>query len=346
MKRVGIVGHFGNGQSLLNGQTIKTKIVASELKRVLGNDNVWTIDTHGGVKSLFKIPLLLIFALIRCKNVVILPAQNGLRIIAPLLFMLNLFFQRKIHYIVIGGWMPNLILNRSFLTHCLKRFDHIYVETSIMKKTLDERGFSNVIIMQNCKPLDIISKHDIKNIDSDEFRLCIFSRIMKQKGLEHAVAAIKTLNERFGKYSCSLDIYGQIEFSETEWFNKLQKTFPDNVCYKGVVPFDKSVDVLKNYSALLFPTLFFTEGIPGTIIDAYAAGLPVISSKWASFSDIVNEEKTGYGYEFGSFEQLCSLLEKLMFSKNKINEMRENCIIEANKFLPMNAMNIFISKLR
>jgi hypothetical protein len=58
--------------------------------------------------------------------------------------------------------------------------------------------------------------------------------------------------------------------------------------------------VLKDYFALLFPTHFYTEGIPGTVIDAYAAGIPVISAKWESYSDVIDEGVTGIGYKDGA----------------------------------------------
>ena len=53
--KVCVCGHFGFGQNLLNGQTIKTKIVAEELERVFGEQNVIKIDTAGGITSLLKI---------------------------------------------------------------------------------------------------------------------------------------------------------------------------------------------------------------------------------------------------------------------------------------------------
>ena len=242
--------------------------------------------------------------------------------------------------------MPNLISNKPFLTHCLKRFGQLYVETSIVKKTLEDRKISNVSVMRNCKPLEILPESELENQCSKEFRLCIFSRVMKQKGIEQAVTAITKMNEKFGHESCSLDIYGQVEEAEKEWFKTLQESFPSNVAYKGVVPFNESVKVLKDYSALLFPTLFFTEGVPGTIIDAYAAGLPVISSRWASFTDVVEEGKTGFGYEFGSLEHLCGLLEELIASPEKVYNLRRNCTVKAMQFLPENAMKQFIDGMR
>ena len=63
-----------------------------------------------------------------------------------------------------------------------------------------------------------------------------------------------------------------------------------------------SVDVLKSYFFLLFPTKCPGEGIPGTIIDAYAAGLPVVSSLYPNFAEIIDEGVTGLGYEFDNVD--------------------------------------------
>ena len=48
MKKVGIVGHFGFGHDLLNGQTIKVKILFQEFQKQLGAENTMAVDTHGG----------------------------------------------------------------------------------------------------------------------------------------------------------------------------------------------------------------------------------------------------------------------------------------------------------
>jgi glycosyltransferase involved in cell wall biosynthesis len=106
---------------------------------------------------------------------------------------------------------------------------------------------------------------------------------MKKKGIEDAVDAVRFVNRRYGKTAFSLDIYGPVDPEENEWFENLKQNFPSEIRYCGCVDANKSVDVVKDYFALLFPTRFFTEGIPGTIIDAYAAGVPVISAKWESF---------------------------------------------------------------
>ena len=47
VKKICVVGHFAFGKTMLNGQTVKTKILSDELDRIYGSENVGKIDTHG-----------------------------------------------------------------------------------------------------------------------------------------------------------------------------------------------------------------------------------------------------------------------------------------------------------
>ena len=344
-KRVCIIGHFGFGKNLLNGQTVKSKILAQELTRVLGQEQVQLTDTHGGMKALFKLPFQTFSALRKCDNVVILPAHRGLRIVTPLLQFWNLFFHRRLHYAVIGGWLASYLEGKKSLERQLKKFTGIYAETNTMKKALEARGFRNVSVMPNCKELRPLTMAELPDVAKEPYRLCTFSRVMLEKGIADACEAVKKVNEKLGRTVYALDIYGPVDPGQTQWFAQLQKTFPDCIRYGDCVPFDKSVEVLQNYFALLFPTRYFTEGIPGTIIDAYAAGVPVISTRWESFPDMVDEGVTGYGYEFGSVEALAEQLELAAKEPERILKLKENCLVRSRDYLPENAVAVLLQNM-
>ena len=344
--RACVLGHFGEGTNLLNGQTIKTKIITEELQNQLGQEQVLRMDTHGGWKTLLKAPLQVFHALKNSANVLMFPAHNGLRIYAPLLFLLKRLFKgRKLHHIVIGGWLPEFLQKRKWLSAVLKTFDGIYVETGTMQRALEEQGFKNVLVMPNCKKLQVLREEELVYPAGMPWKLCTFSRVMREKGIEDAVDAVRTVNETLGSTVYTLDIYGQIDAAQAEWFADLQKSFPEYISYKGCVDADKSVEVLKEYFALLFPTHFYTEGIPGTIIDAYAAGIPVISAKWESYSDLVVEGVTGVGYDFGEKEKLAQMLLHAAESPKTFFDMKQNCICQASAYLPKTAIQILINRM-
>ena len=331
--KVSVLGHFGEGENLLNGQTVKTKIVTEELQNQLGNDQVLKIDTHGGWKTLLKAPFQAFNALKKSTNVLIFPAHNGLRVYAPLLAALKpCFKKRKLHYVVIGGWLPQFLTERRSLAKSLRKFDGIYVETNTMQKALEEQGFTNVFVMPNCKKLRILTEKELVYPSGIPYKLCTFSRVMKEKGIETAVNVIKRINEKLGYTAYSLDIYGQVDSAQIGWFDNLKQQFPEYVQYRGCVDADKSVEILQNYFALLFPTHFYTEGIPGTIIDAYAAGIPVISAKWESYSDVVDEGVTGIGYDFDDEDQFENILMMVAMNPDIILSKKKQCLQEAKKF--------------
>ena len=345
LKKIAVIGHFGEGLNLLNGQTVKTKIQTSELEEEIGENEVIKYDTHGRF-AVFKAPFIAFSALKKAKNVLIFPAHNGVRVYVPLLVFFRRFFpKRKLHYSIVGGWLPKLLEKKKGLLKKLKKFDGLYAETETLKQKLNAIGLDNVSVVPNCKKLEILGKDDLIYQSGEPFKLCTFSRVMKEKGIEDAVNAVKEVNEQAGRVVYTLDIYGQVDSGETEWFENLKNSFPEYVKYKGKVGYDKSTEVLKNYFVLLFPTRFYTEGVPGTIIDAYAAGIPVISAKWESFSDIVDDGITGFGYETGDVSGLARQLVAMAEDPETLNKMKPDCLKKSRDFTPQSALKNLIGNL-
>ena len=346
MKTLSVIGHFAYGKVCLDGQTVKTKIITEELQNQLGQEQVVKIDTHGGWKTLLKSQIQVFQALKKSSNIVIFPAHNGLRVYVPMLSFFRRFYKdRKLHYVVIGGWLPQFLSKRKGLAEALKRFDGIYVETNTMKSALEEQGFNNVFVMLNCKKLTVLSESELVYPNGVPYRLCTFSRVMKEKGIEDAINVIKKVNSSLGYIAYSLDIYGQVDTMQAEWFDNLKKCFPKYVRYCGCVDSDKSVEVLKNYFALLFPTHFYTEGIPGTIIDAYAAGIPVISAKWESYSDVVDDDVTGIGYEFDNEKEFADILISVVKNPTILIEKKMACLHEAEKYKSDKAVKVLLKQI-
>lgn len=345
MKKICVIGCFADSLDLLNGQTVKTKIVYKEMTNKFGQNNVIKIDTYGSVKTLVKSPIIVLNALINSQNIIILPAENGLRVIAPLLICFNKFFKRNIYYDVIGGWLPDFLKNRNWLNIYLKQLKCIFVETNSMKGRLSNLGYDNIKVIPNCKDLNILDVKSIKYTISNPIKLCTFSRVMKEKGIEEAVQAVNEINSKYDGVYTELDIYGQIEKSQTEWFENLQTMFPKYIRYKGMVPFTQSTKVLREYDALLFPTYYEGEGFAGTIIDAYAAGVPVIASDWKYNKEIIKKGITGEIIKAHSISELENAIVLISKDVKKWNVMKENCINEAKKYLPANAMKQLINLL-
>lgn len=342
--KISLVGSFGFGKELRDGQTVKTIEYAKLLESVYGAGRINRVDTNGWHRSPLKL-LSHVVEACRCSEIVImLPAQNALRVI-PCVAMLAKRKGVRFFYAVIGGWLPEFLRGKPVLAKILQKMDGIWVETRRMKSALAASGFSNVHVVPNFKDLAIIGKEELAPYDSPVLRLCIFSRVQKQKGITFAAEALAEVNAMFGKRVCLLDIYGPVSEDYRAEFEAICRKYDAFVSYKGVIDPDRSTTVVKDYFALLFPTLYPTEGVPGTIIDAYSAGVPVISARWQNFSEMVDDGTTGYGFELGNRKDLIGLLTVLCNNPDKINSLKLNCLVKATEFSASKAAGILQKQL-
>ena len=332
-----LIGSFDFDKLDTGGQPVKSRELFWALVEKYGKESVTYIETPRWKRH----PITTFFKTLSLSKksdiIIMLPAHNGVKVFSRILTFIKKRYSKKIYYDVIGGWLNEMLNSKPRLIKSLRQFDCVFVETENMKRGLDEKGIPCKVV-PNFKRLEPASISDYPLATTPPFKLCIFSRITEMKGIGEAIESIREVNNLGFFYT--LDIYGPVDDSYREKFFKTIESSKDFVNYKGCVSPSESVNALKKYFALLFPTRFFTEGVPGTIIDAYFSGVPVISSKWLSFSDVVIDGETGFGFNFDKFEELKRLLIKIANHPNLINKMRTNCLKMASKYTPSFAINI------
>ena len=341
MKKVGICANFGTKSDMNGGQIIKSLIVRDSIVEEIGKENVDLVNTYAWSRHPFKLFFKCFKIAANSKNIVIMPAHNGIKVFAPLFTFLKRIFKFKLHYIVIGGWIAEKAKNEKNLLRELKKIDFIYVETKTILEQLNSIGIYNTIKLNNFKNLEILN--DIENYNNECINICIFSRINEKKGISDAIETINKCNEKGNGYH--LDVYGPIEEEYKKEFNELLNKNEDNVTYKGIIDYNYCTNILKKYCFLLFPTRYRTEGIPGTIIDAYASGLPVVATRWDNYKDVIIEGETGITYNIGDNEELFNILKKIKKNVNLINKMRKNCLKKAEEYTPKNNISSILERL-
>lgn len=345
MRKISIIGNFDIKNNSYNGQTIKTRIVADELESLYESSEIKRIDTAGGKSVVLRLLFQLFGCVVRSRNVIILPAQNGIKVILPLVVTYNLLFRRRIHYVVIGGWLAELLQHNRWLLPFAKRLHMIYPETQNMKTALAALGLHRVKVMPNSKPLHILSADELAGCSLRPMRFCIFSRITPTKGIDDAVQAVSLANEKAGSTIATLDLYGNVEEADRAWFETLQTKIPNFVKYCGKVAFDKSVYTLKEYTALLFPTYYPGEGLAGTVIDAFAAGLPVVASDWHDNANIITDGKNGFVFPTHDVNRLAEIILDIYKCQDCLVPMKLNCIHSAQAYLPPFVIKIIAAEL-
>lgn len=350
--RIGVCGHFGEGKHLANGQTIKTKIVTEALRNVYGTQAIITVDSHGGAKAIPRIVADSVSMFRRCDQVVMMLGMKGLTVCTPIYSVCRKLFRRRVHYVVIGGWIDRYVQEHPMLGRMLRELDGVYVETMAMRHALEGLGFTNVEVMPNFKDIRIVSVEEARmNAGTEPYRLCTFSRILKEKGIEEAAKAVMNANEQLGRQAFSLDIFGQVEPGYAQRFEELQKTFPEYIRYQGLVSYNQCTDVLKRYFALLFPTYYDGEGFAGTLIDAMSAGVPAVASDWKYNGEIVKDGVNGKLLR-GCFQEgnggltniLTQQLIQMANDPDAWNAMRSGACEEAVRYRPDTVIKILTKR--
>lgn len=332
MNKICVIGAFDFENKATGGQPVKTRELYYALVEVYGKENVDYIELYRWKKNICHILYSLNQYSKKCKTIIMLPASNGVTPLAVLLASLKKIRRNKIYYDVIGGWLTDKLTQNYLLRKSLSCFDGIWVESSLMKKNMNDIGLNNVEVIPNFKTLNVIDNKKIKKTFDLPLPICTFSRVIKEKGIGLAIEAVSRINERFNTVKYKLDIYGPVSDDYSVEFHNLLIKYKDYVRYCGIIEPNKSSTVLKEYFLLLFPTYYEGEGMAGTIIDALSVGLPIIASNWHFNSEIINDNYNGFLCKTKSIDDL---FEKLLWcyeNQDAVIKMRENCLAEYMKY--------------
>lgn len=341
VKRIGIIGHFGGDKNFTDGQTVKTKEINKQIEKKY-NIKTMKFDTYKNSHNPIKL-INGIFKIIKNNDIVILiVSQRGYKIVSVILIILNFFFKKELYDFVIGGTRYEIYNHSVFYKKIASRFNMIYVETQSMKKEYEKRGITNAVVFPNFKDIMIQSSN---KINKDCFKLCTFSRVIKEKGILDAIEATKLANKEVGSNLFHLDIYGPIEKSFEEELKKAISTSAEFVEYKGIIDSDIASNIIKEYDLMLFLTFWPSEGFPGTIIDSFSSGVPVIATDWNCNFEIIIENYTGFKVNIHSPKEVSLILIDCINNRDKIRKMKKNCLNEAQKYLPAKVMQIFYNEI-
>lgn len=336
MTRILVLGYFGYLTNQLDGQTVKTRDVYRLAKEQSGNYAVDYFDTQDLKKNKLMV-LRMFWKVIQCDTLFYLPAHNNLKVFFPIIFIFFRLFRFKIHYFVVGGWLREYLTNRPVHRCMLSRINGIHVETKRLKDELEEYyHFKNVDIFPNFRFFDYEPKHS----ESKKLRIVFMARVLKQKGIDwiFKLAEHIATNKLQEKYS--ITFYGPETDEDKEYFETNVAKY-EFVEYLGTLLPSEIHETLSQYDVMLLPTHFYTEGLPGSIVDAYISGIPVIVTEWKHSHEFVDDGESGYIVPFENGQQL--MIEKVLLLENDrilLNRLKDNVLVKRMEFKPPTLNNI------
>jgi glycosyltransferase involved in cell wall biosynthesis len=303
LKKILVIGYFGYESDQLDGQTIKTRSIyflleshKAELKR-----DIIFFDTEQ-FKSSWSYFFILLYKITISEKIYYIGGSKNLKYIFPIIFLISKFLRINIHFVVVGGWLYDFLKSKPIHRFFLSKLKCIYSQTSLLTQLLTKNyGFNNVVKLNNFRILLPFRKKRQGDKYSRTKKLVYMGRVTPEKGLRTVFMIQKHIPQIFIN-NISIDVYGPISKDyEDEFFLKI-KNSNNFVKYMGVLYPDKIYDTLSTYDLMLFPTRYFTEGFPGSILDAYIAGIPVIASNWKYANEFVVDNVSGIIVPFGDDE--------------------------------------------
>lgn len=158
-----------------------------------------------------------------------------------------------------------------------------------------------------------------------KYDLVFFARINKIKGIEDLLDALSILKSKNKIYS--LQIIGPCEVDYLEFLNRKISNLGlnGNVLIKGIIP-DRQLLFKKVSESKISVLPVYEDVIPGTIIEAIALGIPVITYRTGAIPDINLCKEGVLIVDRGNVFQLADAIDRLNKDTKLQEKLRKNSL--------------------
>lgn len=185
------------------------------------------------------------------------------------------------------------------------------------KQIVDRFPGTNIKILPNAVPLPEIPE---RQSSSPARTIIFFGRLNRSKGLDHIVAACRSLREQgFAfRYVCCGAGPEMISFC-----SQMSSVLGGDFDYRGVVKGQDKWKVLSEADVFFQPSR--DEGLPIALLEAMAAGCVPVMSASGAVADVIEDGRNGFLIEAGNTQQTVGKL-KFLLSEGPagLRELREN----------------------
>lgn len=267
---------------------------------------------------------------IKEKNIPIVFTAHDLQAVCPISAMLN---NGEICEKCKGGKYYNCLKNKctknSTMKSILNMMESYYYKSKNIYQKIDcivtpSEFVKNKIKENDEKIKNIVTIHNFididkfKNYEIEDQGYAIFSgRLSIEKGILNVVKAFKDVNN--GKLYIAGDGPEKEDIEKYIKENNLQS----RIKLLGFLSQNDLKEYLRKATCLVLPSIWY-ENCPYSIIEAFAMGKPVVSTKIGGIPELVEENVNGYLYNYDNVEELTNIMNNIFENKDKIKKLGEN----------------------
>lgn len=278
-------------------QDFKFIIVDTADRRGLTNigkmdlENVFLALKHG---------ILFLYKLIRYNpSIVYIPiSENFFGFIRDSLFLIpTKFMQKKCIIHLHGAGFKNFfessaIIIQKYIKFCLGNVNEAIVLGEALKDIVC--GILNENTNISVVPNGIHDNHTTKYKVSNEFKILFLSNLKPSKGFLEVVYSAKIVSDKYSNVRFLIAGAKRDEKTYTEAMDFVKKNqLEDIVLFLGSVSGEQKIKILNQTNIFVFPPNSF-EGQGLVILEAMAAGLPVIATAQGAIPETIIDGETGF----------------------------------------------------
>ena len=274
------------------GATVKNGLLVAALRERGARVDVVDTGPSGAAARLRQLAELL-GALARHDQVLVSVSRNGAVALVTLLALASALRPRlRCSFLAVGSSLPGTVgrlggAARRLYLWCLSRCRPVWVEGEWMRRELEALGVTGVEVLPNPRP-PAAERWDPASVAAG--RLVFVSRVTPEKGVERAMAAVEAVAA--AGVEASLDVFGPVEEGYGPAFEAQLARHP-RTRYRGAIPQGQVAGELAGAAALLLPTTWATEGMPGAIVEAAMVGTPVVAAATPAIAEVVEDGVSG-----------------------------------------------------
>lgn len=336
-KHILVLGYFGYDNNKLDGQTVKTREVYTLLCERSGAE-VRYACTH----AFRSRPATLLRALrdvAWCDTLVIIPCVGALFRLFPPLYYLSRVFGYKIVHIAIGAWHMRDLPSHPRTARMLGHIAYNLYENRLLCAELTKAyGHTNLGVIPNFRTT---VPRPARRAFAFPLRLVFMARMHMMKGLDVLEALAQQIEQAGLAGKVRLTLYGPYADAAAQTFTERTLLQHDWVVYDGTLAPDDVVPAIAQHDLLIFPTRYFNEGFPGTILDAYRAALPVVVTRWMHAEEFVSDGTSGYIVDFDNpVPPLFAHIAHLVTHPEELPALSEGAYRESLRYTPDRAWDV------
>ena len=223
-------------------------------------------------------------------------------------------------FVMFHGWREDYAktINVNRFAKTYNRSKGMIVLCSKFKKQLKSWGISVPIHLSTTKVDNrLLVEFDInKYIRQDIKQILFLSRIEKSKGIFESIQSFQILQKKYGYLKLNVVGDGSALKAMKEY---VRDNHIPNVEFKGYMSGEQLVQQFISNDLYLFPS--YTEGMPTSVLEAMAFGLPVITRPVGGLTDFFENGKMGEMIESLEPEDFAGAIEALLLKPEKVGSV-------------------------